>query len=255
MPTTPAPSSGRGQLAARLSASASWSPLLGPGLAEAGSPQLPAYRFPYVRRRSRHPGEPGRLLRPADRRRGGTRLMPNLSRLRKAGATARGALTCLQQDRTRSRHAVHRSLARRHGIAGNEVPLPVGRWTETGFGYTSTPLGAEPLWAAAAARVSRSAWFRHPGLSLRTLLGEKRFGGNYGRRSHAPGWLPGLFPFPGRVHREGPEPPRLGGLNGPLLPTGRDPRLRDHGGRNPGGRPGLRRSPGPARGLDTVYWA
>lgn len=172
-------------LAARLSASVSavasfWTQ----AWHDAGSPPLPAYRFPYVRRQVKGilvslDGSSAPVLDDAVAR----GVMPNLARLRRAGATARGSITSLP-SKTAAGHATLFTGAwpDRHGIAGNEIPLPGRPVTESVSGYPSTPLRAEPLWAAAARQGLQvsvvSATQVYP---FDPYLGEKRFGGNYGR--------------------------------------------------------------------------
>ncbi len=173
------------RLAARLSAAATavasfWAE----AWREAGTPPLPAYRFPYVRRRVKGillslDGASAPVLDEAVAR----GVMPNLARLRKAGSTASGSITCLP-GKTAAGHATLFTGAwpDRHGIAGNQVPLPGRPVNETVSGYASMPLRAEPLWVAAARQGLQvsvvSATQVYP---FDPYLGEKRFGGHYGR--------------------------------------------------------------------------
>lgn len=151
---------------------------------DAGSPELPAFRFDYVRRSVRGvlvtlDGASAPIVDDAVAR----GVMPNLARLRKEGATARGSLTCLP-GKTAAGHATVFTGAwpDRHGITGNEVPVPGRPVNESASGFTSRPLRAEPIWAAAARQGLEvavvSATQVYP---FTPYLEEKRFGGHYGR--------------------------------------------------------------------------
>ena len=152
---------------------------------EAGRPPLDAsFRFPYVRRQQRAmlvslDGSSAPVFDDAVAR----GLMPNLARLRRAGSTAGGAVTCLPV-KTAAAHATLYTGAwpDRHGITGNWLALPEASVLAPVSGYLSDSLRAEPIWVTAARQ----------GLEVTTLnatqtypftpyLEEKRFGGNFGR--------------------------------------------------------------------------
>ena len=152
---------------------------------DAGRPELDAgFRFPYVRRSVRGilvtlDGAAAGVVDDAVAR----GVMPNLERIRRSGAAARGAITSLPA-KTAAGHATVFTGAwpDRHGIAGNEIPVPGRPVTESVSGYTSTPLLAEPIWVAAARQglgVSVvSATQTYP---FSPYLEERRFGGSFGR--------------------------------------------------------------------------
>jgi len=151
---------------------------------KAGRPELdPRFRFPYVRRSAKAvlvslDGAAAPLLDDAVTR----GLMPKLARLRREGATARGALTSLP-CKTPAGHAAlfTGAWSDRNGIAGSEVPVPGASVLSSMSGYSSTALTAEPLWVTAARQgldVSvTSATQLYP---FGPYLEERRFGGNFG---------------------------------------------------------------------------
>lgn len=172
--------------AARLSASASATgSLWRSAWEEAGRPDLDeAYRVPYVRHGARA------ILLSLDASAAGVLddavargVMPNLADLRRRGATARGSLTTIP-SKTASGHAALYTGAwsDRNGITGNEIVMPGAAITETTSGYSSVPLLAEPIWAAAArqdlAVTVVSATQVHP---FSTYLSDRRFPGYYAR--------------------------------------------------------------------------
>jgi predicted AlkP superfamily phosphohydrolase/phosphomutase len=151
---------------------------------EAGQPELPAYRFAYVRRNSRLilitlDGSSAPILDDAVAR----GVMPNLARLRQAGATARGSLTSLPA-KTPAGHATLFTGAwcDKNGVAGIEVPVPGASIVSAKSGYTSEMLSAEPIWATAARQGLDAAVVTGTQVYPFTpFLEEKRFGGNFGR--------------------------------------------------------------------------
>ena len=78
-------------------------------------------------------------------------VMPHLARIKARGASARGSITALP-GKTAAGHAAlfTGTGASRNGISGNEVPVMAGAVLDSVSGYTSAPLTAEPIWAAAA---------------------------------------------------------------------------------------------------------
>jgi predicted AlkP superfamily pyrophosphatase or phosphodiesterase len=174
------------RVAARLSAAASatgslwWS-----AWEDAGRPLLDeSYRVPYVR----HGGRA--ILISLDSAAAGvlddavTRgVMPSLADLRRRGATARGSVTTIPSKTAAGHAALYTGAwSDRNGIAGNDVVLPGAAITETTSGYSSVPLLAEPIWAAAARQdvdvTVVSATQVYP---FSTYLSERRFPGYYAR--------------------------------------------------------------------------
>lgn len=151
---------------------------------EAGRPKLDLnFRFPYVRRGAKAvlvslDGAAAPVLDEAVAR----GLMPNLARLRRAGATARGSLTSLP-CKTPAGHAALFTGAWSdvNGISGSEIPVPGASVLTSLSGYSSSALSAEPLWVTAARQgldVSVvSATQLYP---FGPFLEERRFGGNFG---------------------------------------------------------------------------
>lgn len=152
---------------------------------EAGRPELPAFRFPYVRRGARLlllsiDGASAPLIEDAVRR----GAMPQLAALRARGARAQGSLTA-RPVKTPSGHAALFTGAWSdvNGVAGIEVPVPGANVLTGRSGYTSEMLRAEPLWVSAARQgldvtvlSATQSWPATP------FLEEKRFGGNYSWR-------------------------------------------------------------------------
>jgi arylsulfatase A-like enzyme len=175
------------RVAARLSAAASATGSLWRSAWEdAGRPALDeAYRVPYVRHRGRaillSLDSSGAVVLDDAVARG---VMPNLAALRRRGATARGSLTTLPAKTAPGHAALYTGAwSDRNGITGNDVSPPWAPVTETTSGYSSVPLQAEPIWAAAARQdldvTVVSATQVYP---FSTYLGERRFPGYYGRR-------------------------------------------------------------------------
>jgi hypothetical protein len=152
---------------------------------EAGRRELEwGFRFAYVRRQNRAvlvslDGAGALLLDDAVAR----GLMPNLARLREAGATARGVVTSLPA-KTAAAHATlfTGSWPDRHGITGNNVPRPGRSVLDSTYGFRSDALRAEPIWVTAARQgldvTTISAAQSYP---FSPCLEERRFGGNYAR--------------------------------------------------------------------------
>ena len=174
------------RLAARLSAAASatgslwWS-----AWEEAGRPALDeSYRVPYVRHGARAilislDAGSAEILDDAVTR----GVMPSLADLRRRGATARGSVTTMPSKTAAGHAALYTGAwSDRNGIAGNEVVMPGAAITEATSGYSSVPLLAEPIWAAAARQdldvTVASATQVYP---FSTYLADRRFTGYYGR--------------------------------------------------------------------------
>jgi hypothetical protein len=174
------------RLAARLSAAASATGSLWRSAWEdAGRPELDeAYRVPYVRHGARAillslDASAASVLDDAVAR----GVMPSLADLRRRGATARGSLTTVPSKTAPGHAALYTGAwSDGNGIAGNEIVMPGAAITETTSGYSSVPLLAEPIWAAAArqdvAVTVVSATQAHP---FSTYLSDRRFPGYYGR--------------------------------------------------------------------------
>jgi predicted AlkP superfamily phosphohydrolase/phosphomutase len=153
---------------------------------EAGRPALDArFRLPYVRGQARAvllslDGAAAEVIDDAVAR----GVMPRLAALRARGATARGAISALP-TKTAPGHAALFTGAwgDRNGIVGNEVPVPGGSVLEVQSGYSSTPLGAEPIWHAAARQdldaVVVTGTQVHP---FSAYTDDRRFRGYTGRR-------------------------------------------------------------------------
>jgi predicted AlkP superfamily pyrophosphatase or phosphodiesterase len=174
------------RVAARLGASASATGSLWlSAWEEAGRPLLDeAYRVPYVRHGARAillslDASAAQVLDDAV----GRGVMPSLAELRRRGAAARGSLTTIPSKTAAGHAALYTGAwSDRNGIAGNELVMPGGAITETTSGYSSVPLLAEPIWAAAARQdldvTVVSATQVHP---FSTYLSDRRFSGYYGR--------------------------------------------------------------------------
>lgn len=152
---------------------------------DAGRPRLAAFRFPHVRKQSRAvlvslDGAAAPLVDDAVAR----GAMPQLARLRRDGATARGAITTLP-SKTASGHAAlfTGTWSDANGITGNEVAVPGASVLRMESGYTSTPLRAEPLWVTAARQgLDVTVAIATQVFPFTPFLEERRFGGNFGRR-------------------------------------------------------------------------
>ena len=153
---------------------------------EAGRPELPRFRFPYVRGRARLvlvtiDGAPAPIIDDAVRR----GVMPNLARLRASGAASvAGSLTALPV-KTPSGHAALYTGAwsDRNGIAGIEVTVPGENVLTAVSGYTTEMLRAEPLWVTAARQgLDAAVLSATQTWPFAPFQEEKRFGGNYARR-------------------------------------------------------------------------
>ena len=174
------------RVAARLGAAASATgSLWRSAWEEAGRPALDeSYRVPYVRHRSRAillslDASAAPVLDDAVAR----GVMPSLAALRRRGATARGSLTTLPSKTAPGHAALYTGAwSDGNGITGNDVSPPWAAITQTVSGFSSVPLQAEPLWAAAARQdldvTVVSATQVHP---FSTYLSDKRFPGYYGR--------------------------------------------------------------------------
>jgi predicted AlkP superfamily pyrophosphatase or phosphodiesterase len=174
------------RLTARLSAAASATgSLWQTAWEEAGRPDLDeAYRVPYLRHGARAillslDASAASVLDDAVAR----GVMPNLADLRRRGATARGSLTTIPSKTAPGHAALYTGAwSDGNGIAGNEIVMPGAAITETTSGYSSVPLLAEPIWAAAARQdldvAVVSATQVHP---LSTYLSDRRFPGYYAR--------------------------------------------------------------------------
>jgi predicted AlkP superfamily phosphohydrolase/phosphomutase len=151
---------------------------------EAGRPALPPFRFPYVRGEARAvllslDGASAPLLDDAVAR----GVMPHLARLRREGATARGAAPSLP-TKTAAAHAALFTGAWSdvNGITANEVPPPDAPLSSAESGFTSTLLRAEPLWVTAARQgLDASVAVATQLVPFEPFLGGRRFGGDFGR--------------------------------------------------------------------------
>ena len=149
---------------------------------EAGQPELPAFRFGYVRRGAKLvlvslDGGAATSLDDAVAR----GLMPNLAAIRQAGASGR-ALTSLPA-KTPAGHATLFTGAwpDRNGIAGIDMPSPGASIVTARSGFTSEMLTAEPIWVTAARQGLDVAVVGSTQIyPFRPYLEEKRFGGNFG---------------------------------------------------------------------------
>lgn len=149
---------------------------------EAGRPALPAFRFPHVRKGVRAvllsvDGAASWVVDDAVRR----GVMPKLAALRARGASGRALSTF--PPKTAAGHAslYTGAWSDRHGIVGNEVPVPGGSVLEANNGYTSTHLRAEPIWVTAARQgLQVSVACATQVYPFSPYFEEKRFGGNYG---------------------------------------------------------------------------
>jgi predicted AlkP superfamily phosphohydrolase/phosphomutase len=174
------------RLAARLSASASATGSLWlSAWEEAGRPALDeAYHVPYVRHGARAillslDAAAAPLIGDAVAR----GVMPNLADLRRRGATARGSLTTMPSKTAPGHAALYTGAwTDRNGIAANDLVMPGAAITDTTRGFSSVPLLAEPIWAAAARQdldvTVVSATQLHP---FSTYLSDHHFPGYYGR--------------------------------------------------------------------------
>lgn len=151
----------------------------------AGRPALEwSWRAAYVRGRSRVVlatlDGAGASLMDAAVARG---LMPELARLRARGATAAG----VRPPRPAKTAVGHASLytgawSDGTGILGNLMPLPGGTVADLGDGYSATYLRAEPLWVTAARQgLAATVVSATQSFPFEPYLGERRFGGDYGR--------------------------------------------------------------------------
>lgn len=153
---------------------------------DAGRPTLDtAFRFAYVRGQSRAvllslDGAAAHLIDDAVAR----GVMPALAHVRAQGAAARGSLAARPPKTAPSHAALYTGAwSDRNGISGNEVPVPTGTILETENGFSSTPLTAEPLWAAAARQgLSVTVASAVHAFPFAPYLEERRFGGNYARQ-------------------------------------------------------------------------
>ncbi len=152
---------------------------------DAGRPELPDFRFPYVRRGSKLvmlslDGAAAPAIDDAVRR----GAMPNLARLRARGATAQGSLTPLPVKTPAGHAAVFTGAwPDRNGIAGIEVPVPGANVLAARSGYTSEMLRAEPIWVTAARQgLDVSVISATQSFPFNPFLEEKRFGGDFGWR-------------------------------------------------------------------------
>ena len=141
------------RLRARLSASATATGALWRrAWEEAGRPELPGRRLPYVRGASRAilvslDGGAAHLFDDAVAR----GVMPHLASLRARGATATGSLTSLPVKTAVGHASLYTGAwSDRHGIGGNSAAIPGAPVTESADGFSSIGLRAEPLWFTAA---------------------------------------------------------------------------------------------------------
>ena len=229
---------------------------------EAGAPTLDgSFRFAYVRGRSRGvllslDGAAAQLMDDAVAR--GVR--PALARLRAEGATAHASMAARPPKTAPSHAALYTGAwSDRNGISGNEVPVPSGTVLATENGFSSGPLSAEPLWAAAARQgLSATVASALHVFPFAPYLEEKRYGGNYARQLTL---MDGYQPFRGdeRVYTAAALAPAVappGAWTGTLPPhagTTREISLDDWG-QNIGGL--LYDDPDdPASGFDTLLVA
>ncbi|HET8647432.1 MAG TPA: alkaline phosphatase family protein [Vicinamibacteria bacterium] len=149
---------------------------------EAGRPAMPAYRFPYVRKSTRAvllsiDGGAAWVIEDAVRR----GVMPRLAALRAAGVVGRAVSGWPPKTAVGHATLYTGAWSDRHGIVGNEVPVPGASVLEGNTGYASTHLKAEPIWVAAARQGLKvsvaSATQVYP---FAPFLEERRFGGNFG---------------------------------------------------------------------------
>jgi len=175
------------RVAARLSASASATGALWlSAWEEAGRPELDrTYRVPYVRHSARailiSLDAAGQSVLDDGVTRG---VMPNLALLRRRGASARGSLTSLPTKTAAGHAALYTGAwSDRNGITANAITPAGASILETATGFSSVPLRAEPVWAAAARQdldvTVVSATQVEP---FSTYLSEHRFPGYYGRK-------------------------------------------------------------------------
>jgi len=151
---------------------------------EAGRPALPHRVLAHVRGARRGvlvslDGAGERLLRAAIER--GS--MPNLARIRRAGATASGVVTS-RPAKTAAGHAALFTGAwpERNGIAGNGLLPPGAPVTTVERGFLSTRLRAEPIWVTAARQgLSATVAAGTQVWPFTPYLAERRFGADYGR--------------------------------------------------------------------------
>jgi predicted AlkP superfamily pyrophosphatase or phosphodiesterase len=149
---------------------------------EAGRPALPAFRFPFVRKRTKAvllsvDGAAAWVLEDAVKR----GVMPRLAALRSSGAVARAVSGW--PPKTAVGHATLYTGAWSdvHGIVGNDVPAPGRSVVESDSGYDSLHLKAEPIWVTAARQglqvTVAAATQVYP---FAPFTDERRFGGNFG---------------------------------------------------------------------------
>lgn len=149
---------------------------------EAGRPAMPAFRFAYVRKGSRAillstDGAAAWVIEDAVKR----GVMPRLAALRASGAVARAVSGWPPKTAVGHATLYTGAWSDRHGIVGNDVPVPGGSVLEANTGYDTTHLKAEPIWVAAARQglqVSVAAATQvYP---FAPFTDERRFGGNFG---------------------------------------------------------------------------
>ncbi|HUG52988.1 MAG TPA: alkaline phosphatase family protein [Vicinamibacteria bacterium] len=175
------------RLEARLSASAALTgSLWRSAWEEAGRPALDeAYRVPYVRHGARAvllslDGSAALLLDDAVAR----GVMPHLAQLRRRGATARGSITTVPSKTAPGHAALYTGTwSDLNGITGNEISPPGASVTDGASGFSSVPLRAEPLWAAAARQdVGTTVVSATQAYPFSTYFADRRFPGYYGRK-------------------------------------------------------------------------
>jgi predicted AlkP superfamily phosphohydrolase/phosphomutase len=151
---------------------------------DAGRPPLPAsFQIPYVRKSSKAvlvsiDGGAAWVLDDAVRR----GVMPRLAAVRAAGAS--GRMLAAMPPKTAAGHAslYTGAWSDRHGIVGNEVPVPGGTVLEANTGYGSTHLRAEPIWVTAARQgLNASLVSATQVYPFAPFTDDRRFGGNYWR--------------------------------------------------------------------------
>jgi predicted AlkP superfamily phosphohydrolase/phosphomutase len=151
----------------------------------AGRPELPEFRYAYVRGQRRGvllslDGAGERLIAEAISR----GAMPELERLRRRGATADGVITAFPAKTAPGHAALFTGAwSPLNGIGGNWHAVPGGSILEQEDGYRSDRLAAEPVWVSAARQGLDVTVASAPqAFPFEPYLDGRRFGANFGRR-------------------------------------------------------------------------